>query len=373
MAYLPPYGQQLFKNLQAQIHLAPELLAANAQVQPGYTALDLQNLNQFLLGTPEQSMQQYAWQTPVFSNPQARGGRSGGSLLSGPGGLPFLPGGGDGGFPGLPGLPFGGGGGFPGLPGLPFGGGGGDLFGGLFGGDDKPKRRLITPGRWVPRGTTRLGPQRGFLSIYNEDIMPALQRARSGARAADIADVQELGPEMREALRVANPEAAALLDELFGQSELDLGLGATLNPSEYRNISQAIAAGQMERGMGYGPGDNFEQALASLDYGRGLQRERRAFAGNTLAQLEEFYGNPFERILARSDGNAGLGVAGAGLGASKQENLFNPESDYAGSIFNTIYNASLAKSIAAKNNQAAITAAGIGAAGNLLGGAMSFI
>lgn len=320
--YIPPYQQQLYKTLEAQIKLLPQELAARYETQPGVTALGLQDLNQFLLGTPEQSFAQYAWEAPLYS----RGGKTSG----------------------------------------------GGLFGDLFGGD-KPKKRLVRPGRYVKSGTSTMAAQRGFLDLYANEIMPTLSTARSEARAADIRDVAKLSPAAREAIRISNPDAAALLDELYGQAQSDLNLGQALNPAEVRNLTQAVRGGQAARGMGYGTNDLFEEALTSLDYGRGLEKDRRAFAEDIIGQLQGFYGNPFERILARGNGAEGLGAAGAALGASQQGSPYNPESDYAGSIFNTVFNANQAKAINAKNNQYGLIGSGIQAAGSLLGGAMGAI
>lgn len=342
MPYTPPYAQQIQKTLEAQLRLAPELFQANEAFAPLYQSLDLQNLNQFLNGTPEQTYQTYQWEPPKYRQKKDDDGGLFGDF--GPGSF-FTP------------------------PDVQFGMLGPDL---LAGGPGKHKE-LVRRGRFTPHGTGTRAAQKGFLQIYDEDIMPALYRERSEGRAADIDDVSTLGPEMREALRRSDPDSAALLDLLSGTATDDLALGASLNPSESRNIAQASRAGQSARGMGFGPNDNFEEALTSLNYGRELQDRRRGYAAGTLGLLSDFYGDPFERVLGRSDPNSGLGIAGGAMSGSKQDNLFNPESDYAGSIFNTIFNANLAEGLAAKNNRAAITSAGISAAGSLLGGASSMI
>lgn len=48
------YGKETRDTLQAQVDLSPALLAAEAQARPGYSALDLQDMNQMLTGRREE-------------------------------------------------------------------------------------------------------------------------------------------------------------------------------------------------------------------------------------------------------------------------------------------------------------------------------
>jgi hypothetical protein len=172
---------------------------------------------------------------------------------------------------------------------------------------------------------------RGLLDLYEKDISPTMQRIASAnataTRTADIGDVATLGPQAREALRVSNPEAAALLDKLYGTAMSDLNEGANLNDSEMRLAQQATRAGQSARGMGFGQGDAFAESLNALNYGRGLQQERKANAYQALGGLESFYGDVFNRVLGRPNGttamgNNFLGMTGAGKGIT-QTGMFN--------------------------------------------------
>lgn len=177
---------------------------------------------------------------------------------------------------------------------------------------------------------------RGLLDIYEKEIAPAMQRTATSNRTADINDVATLGPKMREALRASSPEIATLLDKLYGSATSDLELGASLNPSESRNISNAVRSGQAARGMGLGPNDNFNEALTSLNYGRGLQEQRRGNASQAVGLLESFYGDPQGRVLGTGTGTgnataAFFGGTGAGRGMSRT-GLFNPSDPLAYNI-----------------------------------------
>lgn len=196
----------------------------------------------------------------------------------------------------------------------------------------------------------------GLLSMYENDIAPAIARTNSAtasmSRGADIADLNRYSPELRMALRSANPEGAGLLDTLTNQAQSDLNMGAGLNPSEMRTVSQSVRGGQAARGMGMGPMDNFQEALKSLNYGRGLQDQRRGFASNVLGQNQSFYGDPSLAILGRS---SGTGSAAQGfLGQASQMPGAPDLSRTAGDIGGSLFNARSAAEIAGSNNDAAM-------------------
>jgi hypothetical protein len=78
--------------------------------------------------------------------------------------------------------------------------------------------------------------------------------------------------------------------------------------------------------------------------------------------------DPSLAILGRPSQGAAQGQALLGQGqqgaSGAGPSLFNPESAYAGDIFNTNYNANAAANIASANNKTALIGAGISAAGS---------
>lgn len=332
LAPLRDYGAETRRTAQAQIKLAPQLYQANETYQPLYGALNLQNMDQFLNGVGEQEYTTYKYSPPRYSD--GHGGGGGGFLGGAMDVLSTV----------------------------------NPVFGSLFGSDEK-KPQLLAKGGWKKSGTATRAAQRGFLDIYQNDIVPALARAQSTQRAADISDVAKLGPEARAALRLANPDAAKLLDEMYGQAEGDMAAGAALTPAQRRMLLQSVRSGQAARGMGYGPSDVFEEGLSTLDYGRGLQRDRRAYAESTLNDLNRFYGDPFASILNRSSQSAAQGVAGQAGGMSRQGSLFNGESAYAGDIYSSNTNMIQSRNNAEASNNAAILGGIISSIGNAAGGA----
>lgn len=387
---LRSYRNEMRRNLMAQHELAPMMFMDEAMFQPLYTGLNLQNMDMLLNGTPESTFTYNDWHPAQWVGPRSRGSGGGGndSFFDFGGGFPMPPGmsgfGSDG--PPIPkpkpfksmGIGLGGRrtGQRKGLD-LPGMGGGLPGLGGMFGGDDddnKP-RGYAKPGYYTQRPVNRPA-QRGLLSIYEQDINPAMARMQSFQRGADIADVARLGPEARAAIRASNPDVARIMDMMSSQATDELGMGAALDPSMMRNVSQAIRGRQAGSLMSNGNAGAYNEALGLSQFGQQLRDSRRGFAGNVVGLNQSVYGDPFQAILNRSSGGgAAMGAAGqaAGIGGMSGPRLFNPESPYAQDIHNTNFNAQAARNIAAANNTAGLIGAGISAVGNLAGGAMGMI
>lgn len=246
----------------------------------------------------------------------------------------------------------------------------------------------------------------GLLSLYQNAVQPQLSQISSGAntaqRTADINDVANLGPGAVAAIKAANPEQQALLKQanagVAGQANEDplvtmlrqqaadeLGRGASLDPSLARQVQQTTRAGQAARGFGYGMPDLQQEALFTGQAAEQLRQNRRNFASGVvgltgqdrtqrlgnLGQVAQMNaaGNvdPMMAILGRSSTAYNPGMIQQGYGAAQQSgaNLFNPESAYAGDIYNTNYNGAAAAKIASANNQSALIGAGISAAGSI--------
>ncbi len=213
---------------------------------------------------------------------------------------------------------------------------------------------------------------------------------RGSERSSDIADVMSLGPDALTALKNANPEAAALLDEMTSQAMAGVQDGMKLSADEQRMVEQNTRASYADRGMALSNPSIFAEIMNLDSYGRQRQNERRGFAGDVLGYQKSFY-DPFQSILGRSSSNIGFAQGGVQLPQASQvgPQIFNPESAYAGNLygqnyagaltgaqtqagldqdyFNTMYNAQSAANIAAANNAAAMNAAQYSMAGSLGG------
>lgn len=322
-----PY-EETSQTLQAQVDLAPDLYEAEAAFRPKYTALDLQVLEQSLLGSPAGTRTETVFQ--------------------------------------------------PGKPKLIY----------LRNPNDKPPPGATYYGQsgstaiyQLPTSTqttrqVEMPAMRGLLDLFEQSVSPRIRSMQAEdqrfQRGADIADVAKLGPEALAALKAANPDQAALIDELSRQAQEELALGAQLDPSLQRLVQQSVREGQSARGFGLGPMDIFEEALSTAEFGQSLRDKRRAMAAGVVGLNQSAYGDPFLQILgrpSRAGNDAGAMVnTGLGLGAAAGPRLFNPESAYAADLFNTNYNAKAAANISNANNRAALIGSLIGAGGMVGGG-----
>jgi hypothetical protein len=213
----------------------------------------------------------------------------------------------------------------------------------------------------------------GLLELYERDIMPGLARADVAgldvSREGDIAAVERLGQRATEAFRQANPEQAALTAELNRQAMEGLSAGAGLPPSLSRELDEFVRGGQAARGFGYGIGDFSREALIKGQAAEQMQRNRQGFAQQVAALNAATTADPFMAILGKPGVGVGAGQALAmqGQGMAPQQ-VFNPESGYAGSLAAGNYNAALNANIASANARAAVGAGLMQGLGSIGGG-----
>lgn len=210
-----------------------------------------------------------------------------------------------------------------------------------------------------------------LLDAYTKQIAPALSQvetsARSGSRAADIQDVATLGPQAREAQRAANPEVAGLIDEMVKRGKIGLDAGTALTPEEARQAQQQSRQAFAARGLAYSPGGAVDEVVRSQLAGQGAYSRRLAQATGAAQASQGFYGDQFQQILGRPSQVLGMtpGVAGQASGYNPGQ-LFSPESQYAGDLYNQAWQGKLAARTATAANDTAVTGAAISAAGSAL-------
>ena len=192
-------------------------------------------------------------------------------------------------------------------------------------------------------------------------------------RGSDIAAIEKYGGRAREALDAANPEQAALLQELNQQALSDLRLGGQLNAGEQRQLSQAARGAQAARGFGYGINDAAIESWAQLQGSEQKRRQRQGFAQSMVGMNKATAADPFMAILGRPSSMNPM-MAGGVVGQAGGFNpgaMFSPESQYAGDIYNQNWQGELAARTATASNRASMIGAGIGAVGSMFGGALT--
>ena len=192
-------------------------------------------------------------------------------------------------------------------------------------------------------------------------------------RGSDIAAIEKYGGRAREALDAANPEQAALLQELNQQALSDLRLGGQLNAGQQRQLSQAARGAQAARGFGYGINDAAIESWAQLQGSEQKRRQRQGFAQSMVGMNKATAADPFMAILGRPSSMNPM-MAGGVVGQAGGFNpgaMFSPESQYAGDIYNQNWQGELAARTASASNRASMIGAGLGAVGSVFGGALT--
>lgn len=196
----------------------------------------------------------------------------------------------------------------------------------------------------------------GMLALYENEIAPAMQRGQAASSAGDVAMLEQLGPRAVAAMEGADPETKMLLDEMTRQAMEELQMGAKLDPSLAREVTQGIRGGQAARGLGMGTSDVTEETVARALQAERLRGLRRDFAGRVYGMRKAGGIDPAMVILGRpaQGGNLiGQGAAGAQQ-ASANVNFDPMQNPYAQDYWNTVYNARSAAKIAGNNANAAI-------------------
>lgn len=193
-------------------------------------------------------------------------------------------------------------------------------------------------------------------------ISEADMASMTSQREADVASIEQLGGRAREAFLDANPLQA----ELERQAMLELEAGGTLTDYDSRRVQQGIRGAQAARGMGHGVNDAAMEAYVQDRAFEDRKAQRRAFASNVAAGSAD----PFMQILGRQSRVTPASYMGATgqAGSYNPGQLFNPESQYAGDLYQSNQQSQLAANTASASNNSALFGGLLGAAGMFGGG-----
>jgi len=213
---------------------------------------------------------------------------------------------------------------------------------------------------------------KGLISLYREDLQPALSELEAQERQARIAGemqaIQDYAQPVADTLRKSTGNAE-ILDMLNQQAKDELAAGATLDPSLRREVQQGIRAGQAARGMGYGINDLADEATLTALQADQLRRQRQAFAQSMVGINQATGGDPFMAVLGRPSqvfpAMQNVGAQGYQMSQGIGQKLYNPEGQYAADIYNQNYQGNMAARTATANNRAAMTGAAMGAIGKI--------
>ena len=205
------------------------------------------------------------------------------------------------------------------------------------------------------------------------EISPELQRqdietARM-RREADVADIEQYGKRAVDAIRATDPAQQALLDAMNEQVLGDLQKGGELDAYSERQIRQGKRADLGARGIS--PGSIRALGLEELvtQEGRERRKAQRFASAAQMAGINKATGADAAMLITGrpSTVNAGMASGVFGQGASfNAGQLFNPESQYAGSLANQNLQTELGFNVAKSNMKNQLVGSVFGAAGNML-------
>jgi len=248
-----------------------------------------------------------------------------------------------------------------------------------------------------------LNPNTNLLDAYRQ-INTAQKGIQRDSTQADIDMIRDLGPQLAEAQRAADPEADALrtaimadasagleegageFSEIADQAREDYLSGEGLTALEKRDIDQQILEGAASRGMEGQASTLQDQVAGRLSADRSVRDQRRnvferALANENTARQQSLQnagtaysmGN-FDPLLALTgrSGNAPAmaqqGFGGANFALNSSPAIFNPESAYAGSLATSNQQNIMDARTATAANRAGMFSGLMGMGGSIVGG-----
>jgi hypothetical protein len=236
----------------------------------------------------------------------------------------------------------------------------------------------------------------GLLEAYEEYIAPSLVRQERTGVQGDIDMLRELGPQLVEAQRAADPLAESLRQDvmtgagdlmtdtgdLLADLQANYAAGGGMTAEETRDVDQQSLAMAAQRGMVGQNVSDYGRMKAKLEGDRQVksQRLRELSAGmqNVSAGMQTAagafgmgYGDPLLAMSGRrfntgSNVAQQFGTAGFGLDASPA--IFNPESAYAGALATQNWQGDMDARSATAANKAAMFGGALQGLGSFGGG-----
>lgn len=227
-----------------------------------------------------------------------------------------------------------------------------------------------------------IDPNIGLLDAYENYIAPSQSRQRRTAVEGDISMLRDLGKELIDAQREADPEAdrlrqqvmsgtSEMVDDLRGEYEAGEGLTA----QEARDIDQQVLGMAQDRGMVGQNLTDYNRIKQKLTGDRAVRQQRLANYTQGLQNAAASYGlgasDPLFALTGRASRVPGdvsnqFGTANFALDSSPA--IFNPESQYAGQLATQNYQGIMDARTATASNRAGMIGGLLGAGGNIIGG-----
>lgn len=208
----------------------------------------------------------------------------------------------------------------------------------------------------------------GLLEAYEDYIAPSLVRQERVGVQGDIDMLRELGPQLVEAQRAADPLAESLRQSVMTTALEDMQAGGGMTAQETRDTDQQALAMASQRGLVGQNVSDYDRMRAKLvgDRGAKAQRMQNASAAFGMGASDPLLALTGRRMNTGANVANQFGTAGFGLDSSPA--IFNPESAYAGALATQNWQGDMDARTATASNQSAMTGGLLGGAGSVLGG-----
>lgn len=204
-------------------------------------------------------------------------------------------------------------------------------------------------------------PNRSYSQEYQDTLNAQIQMMPQQFKAQqqwapqfaqlDLNTMQGMMPGI---MNVADQNAySPIQHQLQQQAQADLSQGGRLTPDQMRNVQQDTRSAFNDRGLGISNPAMFSEVM-------NLESARQ----NRLRDRQQFASGIDQQGFARRQAGISNAMQLMGYGTAQ---LFNPESAYAGDVYNTNYNSRAAANIATANNRSAMMGGIMKMGGSLIG------
>jgi hypothetical protein len=211
-----------------------------------------------------------------------------------------------------------------------------------------------------------IDPEMGLLEAFEDYIAPSLVRQERAGVQGDIDMLRELGPQLVEAQRAADPLAESLRQSVMTEALEDMQAGGGMTAEETRDTDQQALAMAAQRGLVGQNVSDYDRMRAKLLGDRGAKAQRMQ---NASAAYGMGAGDPLLALTGRRM-NTGANVANqfgtAGFGLDSSPAIFNPESAYAGALNTQNWQGDMDARTATAANRSAMTSGLFGGAATML-------
>jgi hypothetical protein len=206
-------------------------------------------------------------------------------------------------------------------------------------------------------------------------------QAMDRQRAQDLATLEGVAPEYVQSYLEAMPGVGNLNLMLTDQAQQELAQGGALTPEQERAIQQSSRAAYAARGTGLTDQAALGEVLNRYNFSQQREAQRRQFAQQVMQQSAALSMPALQRVMGRETADLGyqtsLGALQSSMSAGPR--LFNPESPYAGNMYNQMYQQQLTQAAAERAARAQeaqaysqLAAAGLSMVGSAAGGYMNY-